>query len=150
MLTLNLPSFETNIRLVNGAKQIFDPLRRRYVALTPEEWVRQHFIHYLIHDKGYPTALLGNEITLSVNHQRLRCDSLLFAHDMTPRMMIEYKAPSVEITQHVFDQIRVYNTVVHAPYLTVSNGIAHYCLHIDHERQMARFLPEIPAYDQLL
>lgn len=149
MFQINLPSFETNIVCHDGRTQIFDILRRRYVALTPEEWVRQHFIHYLISEKGYPHALLANEVSLTVGSEWRRCDSVLYYRDLRPRMIMEYKAPTVAITQRVFEQIRTYNSVLHVPYLIVSNGMAHYCCRVDYERQQSVFLHDIPAYDEL-
>ena len=132
-----------------GKPRIFDVLRRRFVAVTPEEWVRQHFIHYLIDHKGYPQALLANEISLTLNGMWRRCDSVLYTADMQPRMIMEYKAPTVAITQEVFNQICVYNAVLRVPYLTVSNGLTHYCCHIDYNTNTTTFLPDIPEYSQL-
>ena len=132
-----------------GKPRIFDVLRRRFVAVTPEEWVRQHFIHYLIDHKGYPQALLANEISLTLNGMWRRCDSVLYTADMHPRMIMEYKAPSVAITQEVFNQICAYNAVLRVPYLTVSNGLTHYCCHIDYDTNTTTFLPDIPEYSQL-
>lgn len=132
-----------------GKPRIFDVLRRRFVAVTPEEWVRQHFIHYLIDHKGYPQALLANEISLTLNDMWRRCDSVLYTADMQPRMIMEYKAPTVAITQEVFNQICAYNAVLRVPYLTVSNGLTHYCCHIDYDTNTTTFLPDIPEYSQL-
>lgn len=132
-----------------GKPRIFDVLRRRFVAVTPEEWVRQHFIHYLIDHKGYPQALLANEISLTLNGMWRRCDSVLYTADMQPRMIMEYKAPTVAITQEVFNQICAYNAVLRVPYLTVSNGLTHYCCHIDYDTNATTFLPDIPEYSQL-
>ena len=112
MFQINLPPFDTNIQMRQGKPRIFDVLRRRFVAVTPEEWVRQHFIHYLIDHKGYPQALLANEISLTLNGMWRRCDSVLYTADMQPRMIMEYKAPTVAITQEVFNQICAY-TVFH-------------------------------------
>ena len=132
-----------------GKPRIFDVLRRRFVAVTPEEWVRQHFIHYLIDHKGYPQALLANEISLTLNGMWRRCDSVLYTADMQPRMIMEYKAPTVAITQEVFNQICAYNAVLRVPYLTVSNGLTHYFCHIDYDTNTTTFLPDIPEYSQL-
>ena len=87
----------------NGKQYIFDVLRKKYVALTPEEWVRQHFTRFLLQEKGYPLGLMANEIQVNLNGTRKRCDTVLFNRDLTARMIVEYKAPSVEITQAVFD-----------------------------------------------
>ena len=149
MLSLNLPEFETKISLNKGKYVIWDVLRRKNVALTPEEWVRQHFIHYLIHHKGYPQSLMANEVQVSLNSTKKRCDTVLYRRDLTARMIIEYKAPDVEITQNVFDQITRYNMVLRADYLIVSNGINHYCCKIDYDNRSYSFLDVIPDYDKL-
>ena len=124
-------------------------LRRRYVALTPEEWVRQHFVHYLITYKGFPRALMANEVQLCLNGTKKRCDTVLYKRDLTAQMIVEYKAPDVKITQAVFDQIGRYNLVLHVDYLVVSNGLRHYCCRMDYEHNTYRFLPDIPAYEAL-
>ena len=146
MIPLNLPPYEHKIRKEGGRLMIFDILRRKYVALTPEEWVRQHFVHLLTDHKGYPPALLANEVELRIGEKRLRCDTVLYDNLLQPRMIIEYKAPSVTITQRVFDQIRAYNLQMHVDYLIVSNGLAHYCLHYDQESNKYVFLEDIPEY----
>lgn len=132
-----------------GKRMIFDFLRRRYVSLTPEEWVRQHFVHYLVEHKGYPKGLLANELSLQVGEKRLRCDTVLYDTALHPRMIIEYKAPDIAITQRVFNQITVYNFLLHVDYLVVSNGLQHYCLRMDYEQQSCEFLSDIPAYGEL-
>lgn len=147
---LNLPTAELRIQEKEGKKQVFDILRRRFVALTPEEWVRQHFIHYLINYKGYPAALLGNEIALKVGPLQKRCDSVLYGKDTKPVMILEYKAPHVSITQKVFDQICRYNITMRVPYLIVSNGLHHYCCHVDYEKGTCSFLTDIPSYNELV
>lgn len=149
MLSLNLPEFETKISLNKGKYVIWDVLRRRYVALTPEEWVRQHFIHYLIRHKGYPQSLMANEVQVSLNSTKKRCDTVLYRRDLTARMIIEYKAPDVEITQNVFDQITRYNMVLRADYLIVSNGLQHYCCKLDYQTNSYVFLKDIPPYNEL-
>ena len=123
MLALNLPSFPIKMQQRNGKNMIFDPLRKKYVALTPEEWVRQHFIHFLTDFKGYPKGLLANEIQLDLNGTKKRCDTVLYNKDLSARMIVEYKAPHIEITQAVFDQITRYNMVLKVDYLIVSNGL---------------------------
>ena len=149
MFALNLPKFETKIIQRNGKPAIFDMLRRRYIALTPEEWVRQHFVHFLIQHKGYPQALLGNEISLKLNGTDKRCDSVLYHRDASPRMIIEYKAPYIAVTQKVFEQISRYNLVLRVDYLVVSNGLVHYCCKMDYENQSYTFLSDIPDYGLL-
>lgn len=150
MLSLNLPAFDTKITTREGKNIIFDIIRRRYVALTPEEWVRQHFVNYLIVHKGFPKALMANEVNLNLNGTKKRCDTVLYRRDLSARMIVEYKAPHIEITQQVFDQITRYNMVLKVDYLIVSNGMQHYCCLVDYEKQSYTFLKEIPDYCSLL
>ncbi len=149
MMTLNLPPAELKLVQREGQTQVFDILRRRYIKLTPEEWVRQHFVHFLIHHKGYPEGLLANEVSLSLNSTTKRCDTVLYDQTAQPRMIVEYKAPHIELSQRVFDQISRYNIVLRVPYLIVSNGLQHYCCRIDYEGGRYEFLREIPQYDEL-
>ena len=149
MQQLNLPPYEIKIRETDGRRTILDILRRKYVALTPEEWVCQHFVHFLIEQKGYPATLLANEVQLNVGNKLLRADSVLYGSDLHPRMIIEYKAPTVSITQKVFDQISVYNMLLKVDYLVVSNGINHYVCKMNYENQKYFFLREIPEYKDL-
>lgn len=150
MFALNLPYANTKIVVCNEKQMVFDFLRKRFVALTPEEWVRQQFTHFLVEHKGYPAMFIGNEITLSVGRLSRRCDSVVFNKSAEPVMIIEYKAPTVKITQKVFEQICSYNIALHAPYLTVSNGLQSYCCRIDKEANTYEFLKDIPAYGELL
>lgn len=148
-MEINLPPYEIKLREQDGQRQIFDFLRRRYVALTPEEWVRQHFVHFLIEHKGYPKGLLTNEVELRIGEKKLRCDSLLYNKELQPQMIIEYKAPHIELTQRVFDQITAYNFLLHVDYLIISNGLQHYCCRMDYEKREYSFLRNIPDYDSL-
>jgi len=149
MNQLNLPSTELHIGGTSDKPTVFDILRRRYVALTPEEWVRQNFIHYLIEHKGYPKELLANEVALQAGEKVLRADSVLYDRQLHPRMIIEYKAPSITITQKTFDQISVYNMLLHVDYLIISNGLNHYCCRMNYDDKKYLFLEEIPAYQNL-
>lgn len=134
-----------------GRPEIFDQLRHKFVTLTPEEEVRQRFVAYLIEAKGYPRALLANEVGINVGGVVRRPDSVLFdKSDKMPRMIVEYKAPTVNITQQVFDQIQSYNSVLHARYLIVTNGRQTFCCQVDYGSGTARFLPEIPDYKDLI
>ena len=150
MYELNLPKYGIKIANKNGHQTIFDVLRRKYVALTPEEWVRQHFVHYLIGHKGYPQTLIANEIQLAKSKKKTRCDTSCYHSTLKPRMIIEYKAPTVNITQKVFDQITVYNMLLHVDYLVVSNGIKHYCCQMDYDNQKYLFLEDIPDYQEII
>lgn len=149
MIALNLPKYAIKVKQEGGRRLILDELRRRYVALTPEEWVRQHFVHWLTEHKGYPAALLANEVQLQVGDKLLRADTLLYNRELRPRMIIEYKAPSVAITQRVFNQIYAYNLLLRADYLVVSNGLQHYVCRMDYEQQTYHFLEEVPDYGEL-
>ena len=149
MFRLNLPQYEIKIGEKDGRRTIFDFLRRKYVALTPEEWVRQHFTHYLTTHKGYPKGLMGNEVELHVGEKRLRCDTVLYNKQGQPQMIIEYKAPTIQIQQKTFDQISVYNLLLHVDYLIVSNGLQHYCCKMDYDNQKYLFLQDIPDYENL-
>lgn len=149
MLELNLPSFDINVKKIGGKISILDPLRRKFVALTPEEWVRQHFVNFLLKEKGYPAALIANEIQIDLNKMKKRCDSVVYNRDLSPLMIIEYKAPDVDITQQVFDQIVRYNIVLKVKYLIVSNGLNHYCCIMDYDKQSFNYLSDIPNYTDL-
>lgn len=150
MTRLNLPPFEIKLRGTKAQPQIFDILRKKYIALTPEEWVRQHFVHFLVEHKGYPAALMANEIQLKVGEKTLRADSILYSRNLKPRMIIEYKAPHIPITQKVFDQISIYNMLLHVDYLVVSNGLQHYICKMDYNDKKYLFLEDIPDYEELL
>ena len=150
MTRLNLPPFDIKLKGTKEHPLVFDMLRKKYITLTPEEWVRQHFIHFLVEHKGYPAALLANEIQLKVGDKVLRADSVLYSRELKPRMIIEYKAPHIGISQKVFDQISVYNMILHVDYLVVSNGVQHYICKMDYLGKKYLFLEDIPSYDELL
>ncbi|MDE6134366.1 MAG: type I restriction enzyme HsdR N-terminal domain-containing protein [Muribaculaceae bacterium] len=150
-LRLNLPPFEPRLRAdadsLRGGREIYDRLRRKWVALTPEEWVRQSFVNYLVEVRGYPAALMANETEIRLNGLSRRCDTVVFDRRLRPRMVVEYKAPSVAVSQKVFDQIARYNMVLEAPVLVVSNGLRHYCCRFSEGAY--RFLREVPDYTAL-
>ena len=149
MLSLNLPRFEPKVTEKNGKPFILDKVRNKYVALTPEEWVRQHFVNYLTNEKKYPLSLLANEVTIKLNQITKRCDTVIYDKYLTPLMIIEYKSPHVEISPAVFDQIVRYNMTLHVKYLIVSNGMNHFCCKIDYQTQSYSFLQDIPDYPTL-
>ncbi|MGM9869731.1 MAG: type I restriction enzyme HsdR N-terminal domain-containing protein [Sodaliphilus sp.] len=150
MTKLNLPDYQFNIkRNEKGALVIFDTLRNRFIALTPEEWVRQNFVQFLINEKAFPASLMGNEVSLLQNGIKRRCDTLVGDHLGNPFVIVEYKAPPIKITQAVFDQIVRYNMVMKARYLIVTNGLQHYCCKILYETNSYSFLTHIPKYSQL-
>lgn len=150
MLKLNLPDSELKTTERDGIIYVWDNLRNKYVKLTPEEEVRQRFISLLIKGKSYPRGLMMNEVAITLNGTSKRCDSVLYDHNLNPVMIIEYKAPSVEITKAVFEQIYRYNIVLKVKYLMVSNGIKHYCCRIDYDSNKCIFLNHIPEYGELL
>ena len=149
MTVLNLRSFDYKIKKEKDRLFIFDIIRKRYIALTPEEWVRQHFVSYLISYKGYPLGLIGNEISLRLNGQNRRCDTVIYDIYGSPLMIIEYKAPHITLNQEVFNQVIRYNIALKVKYLVVSNGINHYCCVMDYDNMCPHFLKEIPDYNEL-
>ena len=150
MQDLNLPQYDFRIEGSEGQLSIFDPIRKKYVALTPEEWVRQHFIQFLIHEKNLPSGLILLEKTLVYNKMKRRPD--IVAHDRQgkPILIVECKAPEVKITQETFDQIARYNSVLKVPYLIVTNGMKHYCCLMDYSLGKYFFLKDIPMYEEMI
>ena len=146
METLNLPSYNFNIKLEGQRKLIFDSIRKKYVVLTPEEWVRQHIVHYLITEKETPISLIAVEKQLTINTLIKRFDILVFNKKGLPQLIIECKAPSIKITQETFDQIARYNLKLNTNYLMVTNGLQHYFCKLDHENKQYKFLKDIPNY----
>lgn len=150
MLTeLNLPTYSFRIQSQEGKKQIFDDIRKKFVALTPEEWVRQHFVRFLVGEKEYPASLMAIETGLKMNRNQFRADLLVYDRKGNPLLLVEFKAPSVKITQQTFDQITRYNMTFKVPYLIVSNGMEHFCCVVDLEKQSYQFLKEIPEFEEL-
>ena len=149
MITLNLPHFEKKMMTKDDKPFILDSISRQYVALTPEEWVRQHFVHFLVNHKGYPMTLMANEVQLKLNGMSRRCDTVIYDRTLKPRVIVEFKAPSVNLTQKVFDQICRYNMVLQVDYLIISNGLAHYCCQVDYNAHTYRFLSDIPEFSDL-
>jgi len=150
MSGLNLPPFELKIKKQDNKNYVFDRLRKQFTRLTPEEYVRQHFINYLIEYKNYSEALMANEVVIEVGNLKRRCDTVLYDRFMNPILVIEYKSPAVKITQETFDQIVLYNTTLQVPWLIVSNGLQHFCCKINYENGDYRFNSEIPNYQDLV
>ncbi len=149
-MQLNLPSYEIKVKQTKAkGKEIYDRFRRKYVRLTPEEWVRQHFLHFLCETKHYPASLVAVEKSLMVNGMPRRFDAVIFNPSGKPLLLLEFKAPTVKLTQSVFDQVAAYNLLLHADYLIVSNGISHYCCQMDYPAQRYHFLAEIPDFSEL-
>ena len=129
---------------------ILDPLRRKYVRLTPEEWVRQNFIQYLINEGKYPAGLLGIEVLFRFNKLRRRVDILVHNRAGEPVLIVECKSPDVKIDEAVFEQIVTYNMKFQVPYIVVTNGLHHYACKIDHQEMKFEYLLVIPLYEDLL
>ena len=149
MLQLNLPIFQPKLKKTDGDIFIFDEIRKKYLMLTPEEWVRQSFLNYLINHKGYPRSLMENETIIKLNNMTRRCDTVVYNNRLEPLVIVEYKRPEVTIDQQVFDQIVRYNIVLRVDYLIVSNGLEHFCCKMDYETQKYSFLKDIPEYCEL-
>lgn len=148
MQQLNLPTFKFKIKSNENKFAIFDILRKKYVVLTPEEWVRQHYIHYLIHHKNYPASLIAIEKKLILNNLTKRTDILIYNSQGQPDIIVECKAPSIRISQESFDQIARYNLKLKANYLVVTNGLHHYYCQMDHHNQRYIFLENLPVYGE--
>ncbi len=149
MIELNLPKCRLRLEQREGKPYVYDDLRRKFVRLTSEEWVRQHFVRYLIDDLGYPQPLMQNEVALRLGETVKRCDTLLYDKALRPQMILEYKAPHVTLTETVLQQIVRYNYVLRVPYLVLSNGLEHLLCRIDYEQMTYAFLSEFPPYDRL-
>lgn len=146
METLNLPSFDFNIRQSPDGKEIWDEFRKKYVVLTPEEWVRQNFLRHLYEDLSYPRSLLKVEGSMKYNQLSKRPDIVAYNSDGVPVMVVECKATHVKINAETFKQASVYNKVIQARYLVVTNGLQHFCCEQDFEKGTSSFLKEIPLY----
>jgi len=146
MIALNLPGFDYKLKEIDGKLYIFDILRRKYVFLTPEEWVRQHFVHLLINQYQYPKALMKNEGALKYNRMARRTDIVIFDQGGDPFMVVECKGANIPISQSTFDQAAQYNHTLKAPYLTVTNGLEYYCVAIHHSQKQYAFLPDVPPF----
>jgi hypothetical protein len=150
METLNLPSYSFRTTEREDTAVIYDPIRQTYVRLTPEEWVRQHFVQYLIQELDVPTGLVAVEAPFRFEGQSWRADVVVHDREAAPLLLVECKAPSVSIGQDAFDQGARYNLVLDAPFLAVTNGQTHYACRIDLEAREYAFLDDLPEYDTLL
>lgn len=146
---LNLPAYSFRIKEKEGKQLIFDQFRRKWVVLTPEEWVRQNFIRYLTEKKHYPVSLISVERSIRMNQLNFRSDAVIFSKTGEPLVIIECKAPEVKISQQAFDQIVRYNYELRVKYLIVTNGMNHYFCVIDQDKLTYSFLTEIPDYNDL-
>ena len=146
---LDLPDHGVKTKNDTDGWRVFDPHRRRWVALTPEEWVRQHFLNHLVHDLGFPASLIAVERSLVLNDLAKRADIVVFGRDGRALAIVECKAPSVRIDQRTFEQVARYNLVFKVRYLIVTNGLRHFCCRIDHAKNSVDFLVDIPAFEAM-
>ncbi|SMO75959.1 type I restriction enzyme HsdR N-terminal domain-containing protein [Solitalea koreensis] len=146
---LNLPPYPFQLKEVAGKLFIFDELRKKHLVLTPEEWVRQHFVQYLINEKNYPKGLINIEGGLKVNELQKRSDILVYNNEGIKTLLVECKANSVKLSQKAFDQLARYNSTYKASIIVLTNGLQHFCCEIDHELKSYTFLNEVPEYSRI-
>ncbi|KFF15143.1 type I restriction enzyme HsdR N-terminal domain-containing protein [Flavobacterium hydatis] len=149
MQKLNFPSYIFRFKNSENKVSIFDEIRKKFIILTPEEWVRQHVVLFLMTEKKYPKSLINVEKVLKVNGLRKRYDIVVYNPDGTIYILVECKAPEVKISQATFDQIARYNMTMNAQYLMVTNGLSHYFCQMDFENEKYEFLRELPNYNSL-
>ena len=145
-MNLNLPAANIRLEKRHGQLYLWDYLRARWIRLTPEEWVRQHFTLWMTRDLGYPKGRMAHEVSLQVHGQDRRCDAVFYDRQGQPQIIMEFKAPDVAISQSTCDQIIHYNQAMHVPLLIISNGMQHFCCRIDGEH--VEFLPTVPRYEE--
>ena len=143
---LNLPNVALKTKLVDGTTQVFDVVRKKYFKLSPEEWVRQHFLHYLNIEKNYPFGVMKVEKMVKYNNLSTRADIIIYNREGKPHMIVECKSSDTKITQDVFDQISRYNFNLRVKYLVVTNGLQHFCCKLDYQKNKIVFLKDIPVY----
>ncbi len=146
MQRLNLPDHGVKLRHDADGDRVWDPLRKKWLVCTPEEWVRQHVLNHLVHDLGCPASLTSQEHTISLNGLTKRADIVVHGRDGKPLLLVECKAPHVKVDQKVFEQAARYNLVFRVPFLMVSNGLVHYCCSVDHVSGAVHFLPKVPSF----
>ena len=146
MQQLAFPAYSFRVKSSENKTTIFDVIRKKFIVLTPEEWVRQHVVHFLIEDHNYPKSLINVEKVIKVNGTTKRYDVVVFKPDGSIFLLVECKAPKVKITQHTFDQIARYNLTLKGEYQMVTNGLEHYYCQIDYQAETYHFIPEIPLY----
>nr|WP_262910964.1 type I restriction enzyme HsdR N-terminal domain-containing protein [Flaviramulus multivorans] len=143
---LNFPTYSFRFKNSENKISIFDPIRKKYVILQPEEWVRQHCVQFLIHEKRFPKSLINIEKELTINSLKKRYDIVVFNSDGSIHLIVECKAPKIDIKQDTFDQIARYNLKLNATYLMVSNGLNHYYCQMDYKNECYNFLEDIPQF----
>ncbi len=150
MQKLNLPEFSFRIKTENDKTYIFDTLRKKFIRLTPEEWVRQNFVQFLISVKKFSAPLIAIETIVKVNSNPQRADLVVYSRIGNPLLIAEFKAPEVKISQQTFDQVVRYNMQLKVQYLVVSNGLQHFCCRINYADNSYAFLPEVPDFEELV
>ena len=146
MQQLHFPNYNFRFKNNENKVSIFDEIRKKFIILTPEEWVRQHVVQFLMLEKKYPKSLINVEKVLKINDLRKRYDVVVFNPDGSIHILVECKAPEIKISQNTFDQIARYNLVLKAKYLMVTNGLNHYFCQMDFENEKYVFLKELPIY----
>lgn len=146
MQRLNLPDHGVKLRQDADGERLWDPLRRKWLLCTPEEWVRQHVLNHLVHDRGCPAPLIAIEHGITLNGLAKRADIVVHDRHGKPLLLVECKAPGVPVDQRVFEQAARYNRVFRVPYLLVTNGLKHYCCRLDLDTGTVEFLPAVPLY----
>lgn len=147
MQNLNFPTYSFRLKNSENNTHIFDDIRKKFVVLQPEEWVRQHCVQYLIQEKNYPISLINVEKVILINGLKKRYDIVVFNPDGSLAVVVECKAPKVQISQSVFDQIARYNLTLKASYLMVTNGLNHYFCTMNHHLESFEFLETLPNYN---
>ena len=146
MEKLNFPDYLFSLKSKENKPYIFDVIRKKWLVLTPEEWVRQHCVHFLINDKNHPASLIQVEKTIEVNQTKKRYDLIAYNKNKEVEILVECKSPAVAITQKTFDQIAQYNFTLKSKYLMITNGIKHYYCQMDFDKKSYTFLKELPQY----
>lgn len=149
MQSLNFPPYSIQVKQEEGREMVFDPIRKLWVALQPEEWVRQHVLEFLQQDRQVPAGLIAVEKGFSFQGKPYRADVIVHNRQGKPALMVECKAPEVPISQATFDQVATYNRVIRASYLYVTNGLQHFCSKIDWSRQSYEFISSVPGFEDL-
>lgn len=147
---LNFPTYNFRMKESEGKFLIFDIVRKKFIVLQPEEWVRQHILHFLIEEKNYPIQLLRVEVAVNTKLLKQRSDIIAYDRNGKALLIVECKAHNIKITQNAFDQIARYNMKLRVPYLLVTNGLKHYCCIMDYEKESYTFLQEIPNYKDII
>jgi len=150
MEQLNLPTYDYELRNDNGRIVILDPIRKRFVSLTPEEWVRQHFVQYLMSHLSVPQGLIQIEVSIPIRGRLYRADIVVYNRQIVPILVVECKRPSITLGQEVFNQVGYYNLGLKVPYLVVTNGMQHYCCRVDQPLRSYQFLDQIPSFDTMI